>query len=128
MGRWVALGGALGAVLRFLLGGWMALWAVPGFPWPTFTANLVGSGMLGFLAGRLAPPSAAPRLRAFLTVGLCGGFTTFSTFDLEVLRLLQAGSFGIAGMYSLGSVGACVAGVMAGLHLGRRHFPRTAPD
>jgi fluoride exporter len=113
-GLWVALGGGLGAVARFLLGSWISLWAAPGFPWSTFTVNVLGSALLGLLARGLAAPSASPGTRAFLAIGFCGGFTTFSAFDLDTLLLLQDARYGLAGLYSLGSVTTCIAGVLAG--------------
>jgi fluoride exporter len=94
------------------------------FPWDTFLVNALGSLALGFLSRVLAPslPIAA---RGFLTVGLCGGFTTFSTFDLEVLTLTEAGRRWTALSYALGSAVTCVAAVYAGYMVARR-FRRPA--
>jgi fluoride exporter len=117
---WVALGGALGAIARFGVGGWAGGWAVSAFPWATFLVNASGSTLLGFVHGALPPPGKAPSRRAFLTVGLCGGFTTFSAFDQEVLALLQRGEHTLAAAYALASVATCVAGVWAGFEGGRR--------
>jgi len=111
---WVALGGGLGATVRYLLGSWIFLWAPPGFPWPTLTVNVLGSALLGMLAQGLTAPSASPQTRGFLAIGFCGGFTTFSAFDLDTLILLQDARYGLAGLYSLGSVTTCIAGVMVG--------------
>lgn len=111
---WVALGGGLGAMVRFLLGSWISHWAASGFPWSTYTINVLGSALLGMLARGLTAPSASPETRAFLAIGFCGGFTTFSAFDLDTLILLQDARYGLAGLYSLGTVITCIAGVLAG--------------
>lgn len=123
-GLWVALGGGLGAVVRFLLGSWISLWAAPGFPWSTFTVNVLGSALLGVLARGLTAPSASPVTRGFLAIGFCGGFTTFSAFDLDTLLLLQDAQYRLAGIYSLGSIATCIVGVLAGSWLAGRTIRR----
>ena len=81
----VFFGGGAGAVCRFLIGRWLA---VPGgFPWATFGINVAGSFFLGLLAVLCKD---RPGLLALLGAGFCGGFTTFSTFSLETLRMLEA--------------------------------------
>lgn len=116
----VAIGGAVGAVARY---GWMALtrslW--PGFPWPIMAANVLGSVLMGVLAGLLARfmPPASDSLRAFIGVGVLGGFTTFSTFSLEAYLLYERGSYGAAACYVLGSVLLSIAGLGLGLWWGR---------
>jgi fluoride exporter len=91
---WIALGGALGSVARY----WIALWAAPisrSLPWGTILINVLGSfaiGLFGTLTlahGRYPAPDAA---RLFFMVGVCGGFTTFSSFSLQTLDLLRAGA------------------------------------
>jgi fluoride exporter len=124
----LALGGGLGALARFGLGGWLSAWAGVGFPWPTFVINLTGSLLLGFLNGRFARVATSPESRAFLAIGLCGGFTTFSTFDHETLGLLQQGRYLLAATYSSGSVITCMAGVIVGMGLAARWTPRLAGD
>lgn len=113
----VACGGALGALARLALGGWFATWAGVGYPWSTFLINAGGSLLLGVLNGSRARVALSPAGRAFLAVGLCGGFTTFSTFELETLALLQERSYLLALTYSLGSVGVCIGGVLGGMRL-----------
>jgi fluoride exporter len=113
LGLWIAAGGALGAIGRFALSGWVTTWAFAGFPWGTFAVNALGSSALGVAAGALSA-SAPPQLRAFLTVGFCGGFTTFSTFGFETLALVQVGSHATAAAYMLASAIVCITG----LHLG----------
>lgn len=119
LGLWIATGGAVGAVARFLLGGWVTTWAHGGFPWATFAVNAGGSLLLGFLQGALPPVTTTPRVRGMLTIGLCGGFTTFSTFDYEMLALLQHGRHAVAGTYAAASVVTCVAAIFAGLTFAR---------
>jgi fluoride exporter len=111
---YVGIGGALGALARFGIGGWLTTWAAAGFPWGTFAVNVLGSTLLGLFSGGLLTARASPEVRALLSVGLCGGFTTFSTFDHETLVLLQQQQLGIAAVYALGSVLCCIAGVMGG--------------
>ena len=115
---YVAVGGAIGAVLRFAVGGWVTTWVDPGFPWATFVVNLSGSLLLGLLLGVLPDLATAPELRALLAVGFCGAFTTFSTFSYETVALLQDGSYGLAGAYTGGSVLLAVFGVATGLWIG----------
>jgi fluoride exporter len=116
-GFWVGMGGGIGAIARLVVGGVLPP-ATPGaFPFATFAINVTGSLLLGFLHRALPPVAVSPQARGFLTIGLCGGFTTFSLFDYEMLTLLQAGRIGTASSYAAGSVLACVAGVILGLWL-----------
>jgi fluoride exporter len=117
MGLWISVGGGLGAMARFAVSGWVTTWAYAGFPWGTFLVNVSGSALLGFLHRALPAGTASPRARGFFTIGLCGGYTTFSTFDFETFALLDAGRYALAGAYSLGSVATCVVGVLIGLRL-----------
>jgi fluoride exporter len=100
----IFVGGVLGALARVLL-----LQAAPEaagtWPWATFAANVAGTLLLGWLATRLQErlPTSAYR-RPLLGTGLCGAFTTFSTMQLEVLRMLDAGRAGLAATYALASV------------------------
>ena len=114
----VAAGGALGSVARYLLGALLAPRA-PGFPGVTLAINVSGSLLLGALAVALAGPAHSPAVRAGLTVGLCGGYTTFSTFSLETLALLEQGSYARAGAYAAASVVLSVAAALAGAALAR---------
>lgn len=122
---WVLLGSAVGGLTRYWVGVWVAGWAGAGFPWGTLLINVLGSFVIGLVGAGVAERgwSTAPvDLRAFVMVGLCGGFTTFSAFSLQTLELLQAGRHGAALAYMVGSVTACVvvawAGWMAGLASG----------
>ncbi len=106
----VALGGAAGSVLRHLLS------AAVGFPWGTLMVNVIGSFTIGFLwvvlAGRLPG-------HALLVTGFLGGFTTFSAFSLDTLRLIEMGQSGQAVAYGSASVGLSLAACAAGLFLAR---------
>lgn len=115
----IAIGGALGALARYGLGGWVQGFSAEAtFPWGTFVVNATGSFFLGLALRLLESTAAAPEWRAFLAIGLAGGFTTFSTFGYEGLMLLQAGATARAFAYIAGSVVAALAGVFIGLLLG----------
>ncbi len=110
----------MGGVLRYLTGAVMHLWVARTFPWGTLTVNVVGSALIGIAWILLAARGEAGELlRAFVVVGLLGGFTTFSSFSLETLLLVEQQAWGRAGAYVLASVAACLAGAWAGLSLGR---------
>lgn len=110
----IAFGGGLGAVARYALGGWVHGWAGSSFPWGTLVVNVVGSFVLGLGLRVLEGVAAGPEWRAFLAIGVAGGFTTFSTFGYEALGLLQGGRTGAAFGYVLGSVVLGVVAVFAG--------------
>jgi CrcB protein len=113
----IALGGAVGAVARYGIGGWIHGLVGSSFPWGTFAVNLVGSFALGFAIRTLHASTVASEFRGFLTIGLFGAFTTFSTFSYEAVTLLQDGEWERASAYLFGSVAAGVAAVIAGLWL-----------
>ena len=102
---YVAAGSALGGVLRFLMVPWAQRFFAMGFPGGTLAVNVLGSLVLGLVVRLAAEPGIiAPEARVFLTVGVCGGFTTFSAFSGESLELLQSGQWGRALAYILASV------------------------
>ena len=112
----VALGGALGSVLRYFLS--LVIPKAAGFPWPTFVANVLGCLCIGIFSGLfLKCGSLSPNLKLFLVTGFCGGFTTFSTFASENLALLQSGKIGMFALYALSSFVLGVAACAAGLYL-----------
>lgn len=112
----IALGGAAGSVTRYLIGLYVGA-RTPGFPWATMLINVTGSLLLGFLARGLAGRPHAPALGAALTVGFCGGYTTFSTFSLETVLLLERGAWARALLYAVASVVLCVGGAAMGVAL-----------
>ena len=115
---WVALGGGIGASLRHGLGQWSAGAFGDGFPVGTLVANVLGSLLMGLLAGWLVGREAEAA-RLFLGVGLLGGFTTFSAFGLDSVRLLEAGRWGAAAGYVGGSVALSLVALLLGLLLAR---------
>jgi fluoride exporter len=124
MGAWVAVavGGAIGSVARFWLTGAMTTLTGPRFPWGTLLINVVGSMVIGLVAGialTSARVSMHPDIRIFLMTGVCGGFTTFSAFSLQTLEMMQGGDAVPALGYALGSVVLCVAATFGGWALGR---------
>ena len=117
---WVAIGSALGGVARYWLTGFVAMLLGPQFPWGTILINVIGSFVIGFFGTLTAHRFPVPfELRAFVMVGLCGGFTTFSAFSLQTLELMQAGEMVPALGYATGSVVLCVAATLCGWALGR---------
>ncbi|EME59790.1 fluoride efflux transporter CrcB [Amycolatopsis decaplanina] len=104
----VALGGGLGAILRYLTDRRVQAWRNSAFPWGTLTVNVVGSAILGVLTGWASHGGQPDQVRALLAVGFCGGLTTFSTFGYETLRLFTEK----ARLYAV--VNVCVT-VLAGL-------------
>lgn len=117
----VALGGAIGASLRYLTGVATIRAFGPGFPWGTLVVNVLGSMAMGALVVILAQKSGT-RYAPFLMTGLLGGYTTFSAFSLDVLTIYERGQIGLAGAYVLASVLLSLAGIVAGLHLARLAF------
>jgi len=118
---WVALGGALGSMARFGIASAMTALTGPQFPWGTLLINAAGSfiiGWFGALTSSNGAVSVPADIRAFVMVGICGGFTTFSSFSLQTLELLQAGELLPAGGYILGSVAFCLLFVWLGVSLG----------
>jgi CrcB protein len=124
MGAWiaVAVGGAMGSMARFWLAGAMTALTGPRFPWGTLLINVVGSFVIGLVAGITLTPARVgmhPDIRIFLMTGICGGFTTFSAFSLQTLELLQTGDAVPAFGYAIGSVTLCVVATYCGWLLGR---------
>lgn len=116
----VAAGGAIGAVTRNVVSRMAMHLLGPNFPWGTLTVNIVGSFAMGLMIVWLAHREpASPALRAFLTVGLLGAFTTFSTFSLDLVTLYRDRTLMIAGAYLCASFILSVGGLLAGLALGR---------
>ncbi len=114
----IAAGGALGAVARYSLSGWVQGLLSTSFPLGTMVVNILGSFLLGFVFYLLEGLALSAETRSFLTIGFLGAFTTFSTFSYEALVLIQGGEWGRGGLYVGGSVLLGLFGVLGGLYLG----------
>jgi len=112
----VGIGGALGALMRFGAQNWIG--SLPnGFPVATFLVNIVGSIATGVLVGALAKftPQYQNEIRLFVAVGIFGGFTTFSSFSLDAITLIERGDVLLAAVYVVGSVLLSLAGLWMGM-------------
>ena len=111
----VGFGGAAGSIVRYLLsGGILAGQTLLGFPAGTFTVNAAGSLLIGILL----EASVSETLGWLLIVGFCGGFTTFSTFSADTVRLLRAGCYNAAAIYVALSVAVCIVLAALGMWIG----------
>jgi CrcB protein len=116
----VALGGALGAVSRYSVDRLIERRSVAVFPWSTFTINVTGCLLIGAIIAALVDRHHTPAwLRIGLTMGVVGGYTTFSTYAQETLDLMEEGKAGVAPVYAVGSAVLGVAAVVAGMRMGR---------
>jgi fluoride exporter len=111
----IALGGAAGSVLRYLLGGRAQHFAPHGFPLGTLFVNVVGCFLVGMLVRQFMNIQTHNYLRALLVVGFCGGFTTFSTFSMETVGLIEGGEYPRAMAYITLSLTLCLAATFAGM-------------
>ncbi|HKJ93206.1 MAG TPA: fluoride efflux transporter CrcB [Longimicrobiales bacterium] len=111
---YIALGGALGAVARYGVGGWVQARAGFGFPWGTLAVNVAGALLIGFAMRYLAAVRLSPEVRALIIIGGLGAFTTFSTFSYETVALLEDGEWLRAGMYATASLVLGLLAVYAG--------------
>lgn len=117
----VALGSAVGGVARFLLSAWIQQRTATSFPYATLLVNVSGSLALGFLATwTFETAGISSELRALLTTGLCGGYTTFSSFSLETVALAEEGALGRAALYVALSVTLCVMAALLGIYGARQ--------
>ena len=111
----VGFGGAAGSIVRYLLsGGILAGQTLLGFPAGTFTVNAAGSLLIGILL----EASVSETLGWLLIVGFCGGFTTFSAFSADTVRLLRAGCYNAAAIYVALSVAVCIVFAALGMWIG----------
>ncbi|MFF4487122.1 fluoride efflux transporter CrcB [Streptomyces sp. NPDC001544] len=110
----VALGGALGAPLRYLIDRTVQAHHDTTFPWGTFAANITGSVILGVLTGAALSGAASQDVQDLLGIGLCGALTTYSTFSYETLTLVEAG----ARFFAVANVAASVVGGLGAVFLG----------
>ncbi len=115
----VAIGGAAGSVARYVLGAAVQTRAGAGFPYGTLFVNITGSFLLGALSTWLVARAAAPEVRLLLMIGLCGGYTTFSSFAYESALMLQDGRLVRTGTYVAASVVLTIAAMFAGFSAAR---------
>lgn len=116
----VAIGGAFGSVCRYLTGLLMTRLLGVAFPWGTITVNIVGSFAIGLLTELVARRfNASMEMRLLLVVGVLGGFTTFSSFSLDTVALIEKGAVATAVIYVFASVAISLAATFAGFALGR---------
>lgn len=117
---YVCLGGAAGTGARYLLSGWVLRWGGSGFPWGTLAVNVLGSFLLSLIMSvALATDLFSPTLRLTLTVGVMGGFTTYSTFNYETLQSLERGDWLLGGANLAMTVVGCLVAGLLGAALGR---------
>lgn len=118
----VALGGAIGASLRYAAGVWvLRAFAAGPFPVAVLSVNVIGSFLMGVFVV-FAAERQMTHMLPFVTVGLLGGFTTFSAFSLEAVTLYERGDLGMAGLYVGASVALSILGLLLGLWLARGLF------
>jgi fluoride exporter len=116
----VAVGGALGSVARYLVAIGAGRAFGTNFPWGILIINVTGSFLIGAFTGLFALKWDLPQaMRIFLTVGICGGYTTFSTFSLDAFSLMQRGELVAAGLYMIGSVVLSITALIAAMQLVR---------
>jgi CrcB protein len=114
----VALGGAAGALSRYLIQHYAQSWVSVSFPWPTWLINVSGCLLIGLIMGLSASPNGiSPEWKYLLATGFCGGFTTFSAFGWENLQLIQAGKWSLALLYTGLSVILGIAATAIGYKL-----------
>jgi fluoride exporter len=117
---YIAAGSAIGGVSRYLLGGFLQRQTGGTFPIGTLVINITGSFLLGLiLRYAVETPTLAPEARAFLTVGFCGGYTTFSTFSYETVALMEDGQWPRAALYVALSVGLSIFATFLGFAAAR---------
>jgi CrcB protein len=118
---WICLGGAIGTGLRYLVTGWAVTLFGAAFPWGTFAVNVSGSFLIGVIMQlALATRMISPTVRLFLTTGVLGGMTTYSSFNYETVRLVREGAWWLAtANFALTTVACLVAGI-AGIVLVER--------
>ena len=114
---WIAIGSALGGVARYWCSGVAARLVGETFLWGTLFVNIFGSFVIGFFAALTGPDGrvyASTTARQFVTIGICGGYTTFSSFSIQTLSLMQGGEWFRAGAYIVLSVICCLVAVWMG--------------
>ncbi|HTY66680.1 MAG TPA: fluoride efflux transporter CrcB [Alphaproteobacteria bacterium] len=118
-----AMGGAVGSVARYVLGFYFGKAFGSAFPWGTLAINITGSFLIGAFAESFALRwNADPATRIFLITGICGGYTTFSAFSLEVVAMINRGAVAAATSYIVSSVVLSIGALYAALFLLRRVY------
>jgi camphor resistance protein CrcB len=118
---YIFLGGGTGSALRYCIQLLMHERIIPyNFPWATFTVNFLGSFFIGLFYAFSERFHLSPEIRLLLTTGLCGGFTTFSTFSNDSINLLKGEFYGTFAIYVLSSMALGLGAVMAGGYLGKQ--------
>lgn len=123
---WIFLGGGLGSIARFAASGLAARHVGETFPWGTLLVNVSGSFIIGWFATATAPEGrwlVAPSFREFFMLGICGGYTTFSSFSLQTLTLVEDGQWFKAGANAALSLFLCLAAVWLGHLLALSLYP-----
>ena len=115
----VMAGGAVGSAARYGVGKLTLAWLGPNYPWGTLAVNLIGGLLMGLLAGILARTGGSEHTRLLIGVGVLGGFTTFSSFSLDTVLMIERGQWSVAITYALVSLIGSVLALFAGLHLVR---------
>jgi CrcB protein len=116
----VFLGGGIGATARYWMSGSIYKWAGSSFPFGTFIVNALGCATIGFLMAALEERFlVTPSLRIFLTIGILGGFTTFSTFSYETISMMRDAEFFLASVNIVATLATCLVGTYVGTILGR---------
>ncbi len=116
----VMLGGAFGSAARYLTGKFALAWLGPNYPWGTLAVNLIGGLLMGALTGILARHAPGnTQWWPLLGVGVLGGFTTFSSFSLDLIHMLERGEWGMGLGYILASVVGAALALFAGLSFAR---------
>ena len=111
----IAVGGAVGSVLRYLIGAAIQRASDSGFPLGTMVVNISGCFLIGILVRQFLNMQLSAEVRALLIVGFCGGFTTFSTFSAETVGLIEGGEYARAVSYIALSLALCVGATFAGM-------------
>ena len=116
----VCLAGALGTGARYLIADAFARWLGPGVPWATLTVNVTGSFLIGLVQhAALATGAISETTRLMLTVGVLGGFTTYSSFSYETIALAETGAWGLAAANVLVTTALCLGGCVLGIEAAR---------
>lgn len=117
---WICLGGAAGTGARYLLGGWVLGMFGSLLPFETLAVNVIGSFLISAIMHvALATRAISPTLRLVLTTGFLGGFTTYSSFNYETVKLAQDGAFSLVALYVGVMLAGCLAAGFAGIWIGR---------